>query len=303
MWWRWTRRILVGFVVLLVALAGTGFGYQQIAERRDLANNPPPGRLVDVGGHRLHMVCTGSGSPTVVFDAGLGGTSFGWGTVPSEVAKFTSACAYDRAGQGYSDSGPFPRTSEQVAAELSTLIDKATLGPVIAVGASLGGFNTRLLATKHQEQVAGLVLLDASHEDQGLTMPPFATFVPLAGRLGVMRLFEIHIGSDYPATEFRTERFSALYAELTGILASAAQVRASRRELQIPVVVISAGRGTNEQWRTFQRDQLTLSRQSCQIVAERSGHVIQLRRPDAAVRGIRAAWEAARSGTAPNCVD
>jgi len=300
---RWVRAVLVGLLVLVAALAATGFGYQQISDRRDRARTPAPGALVDVGGYRLHMTCAGSGSPAVIIDAGLGGSSFEWQGIAVSVARFTRVCAYDRAGQGFSDPGPSPRTSAQIATEVRPLLRATRTAPAIAVGASVGGWHMRVLASRHPEEVAGLVLVDASHEDQPLTAPRFARLVPIAGRLGVMRLLGIETGRDYPATAFRAHRFAALYQELKAMPESVAQVKASRRELQIPVVVISAGRGTDSEWRALQRDQTTLSRRSCQIVAENSGHVIQQNQPDAVVRGIRSAWDAARSGGIPNCVD
>jgi pimeloyl-ACP methyl ester carboxylesterase len=300
---RWVRRILVGLLVLVGALAAVGFTYQHISERRDRARATPPGALVDVGGYRLHMLCAGSGSPAVILDAGLGGSSFEWQKVVASAATFTRVCAYDRAGQGFSDPGPAPRTSEQISREVSALLRATRTAPAIAVGASVGGWHMRVFASTHPEEVSGLVLVDASHEDQPLTAPPFARLVPIAGRLGVMRLLGIEIGRDYPATAFRAHRFAALYDELTAMPESVAQVKASRRELQIPVVVITAGQGTDPEWRAFQRDQKTLSRRSCQIVAGNSDHAIVLSEPGAVVRGIRSAWEAARSGGTPNCGD
>jgi len=224
-----------------------------------------------------------------------------WQSVAASVASFTRVCAYDRAGLGFSDPGPSPRSSEQISRELSALLRASGTAPAIAVGASVGGWHVRVLASMHPEDVAGLVLVDASHEDQPLTAPTFAGLVPIAGRLGVMRLLGVEIGRDYPATAFRAHRFAALYEELRSMPESVAQVKASRRELQIPIVVISAGRGTDPEWREFQRDQTTLSRRSCQIVAENSGHVIAQSAPDVVVRGIRSAWDASRFHNRPNC--
>lgn len=298
---RWMRWTFAGLLALLAALGTAGFVYQHIADRRDGARASLPGALVDVGGYRLHITCAGTGSPAVILDAGLGATSFAWRELTPAVARFTRVCAYDRAGQGYSDPGPSPRTSRQIAKEVSSLLRATGTSPAIAVGVSVGGLHMRVLASTHREQVAGLVLVDAAHEDQPLTTPPFGRLVPIAGRLGVMRLFGIGIGRDYPATAFRAHRFSALYEELAGIPESNAQAKALRRELQIPVVVITAGLGTDNAWGAFQRDQTTLSRRSCQIIAEHSGHVITLSQPEAVVRGIRVAWDAARSDRAPNC--
>src|SRR5215467_15191730 len=120
--WRWTKRILAGIVVLLL-VATSGVTYQWLATRRDLTATPAPGRLVDVGGYRLHIWCMGSGQPAVVLDSGLGGGAFAWSRVQPEVSMFTQVCSYDRAGLGYSYVSPAPRTSEQIAQELAKLID------------------------------------------------------------------------------------------------------------------------------------------------------------------------------------
>jgi hypothetical protein len=108
---RWTKRIFVGLGAFPVIAILSGATYQWLATRKDLAATPLPGQLVDVGGYRLHLWCTGDGSPAVILDAGLGGTSAGWGFVQPDVARFTRVCSYDRAGMGYSDSGPSPRTA------------------------------------------------------------------------------------------------------------------------------------------------------------------------------------------------
>jgi pimeloyl-ACP methyl ester carboxylesterase len=129
--WRWTTRVLVGLCSLIVVTALTGALYQTIATRKDLAVAPPPGQLVDIGGFRLHLWCTGNGAPAVILDTGLGGSSAGWGFVQPDVARFTRVCSYDRAGMGYSDPGPSPRTARRIANELA----KLTIPLVVVTGA------------------------------------------------------------------------------------------------------------------------------------------------------------------------
>jgi pimeloyl-ACP methyl ester carboxylesterase len=127
---------------------------------------PPPGQLVDVGGHRLHLHATGAGTPTVVFDAALGASSLSWTYVAREVATFTRACAYDRAGFGWSDPGPLPRTAERIVEELRTLLHRADVPPpFVLVGHSFGGLVARLFAARHAGEVGGLVLLDPAHPE------------------------------------------------------------------------------------------------------------------------------------------
>ena len=163
---RWTIRVVVGLCSLIVALALAGTTYQWLATRRDLAATPPPGHLVDIGGYRLHLWCSGDGSPAVILDTGLGGSSAGWGHVQPDVARFTRVCSYDRAGMGYSDPGPSPRTARRIATELAELLARGGIsGPVVLVGASIAGFDARVFASDYPERAAGLVLVDASHED------------------------------------------------------------------------------------------------------------------------------------------
>src|SRR5687768_3655967 len=159
--WRWTKRVLIVLAGLLIACAFAGATYEWVATRRDLAATPPPGRLVDVGGHRLHIWCTGAGTPEVILETGLGGSSVDWGFVQPQVARFTRVCSYDRAGLGYSDPGPSPRTARRIARELHALLDRSGITePLVLAGASSGGLSMRVFATEHPERARGLVLID-----------------------------------------------------------------------------------------------------------------------------------------------
>ena len=183
---RWTLRILVGLCSLIVVAAITGATYQWLATREELAATPPPGQLVDIGGHRLHLWCTGDGAPAVILDTGLGGSTPGWGFVQPEVARFTRVCSYDRAGMGYSDPGPSPRTARRIASELAELLARSGIGgPVVLVGASIAGFNARVFVSDYPERAAGLVLVDASHEDDAHDVPWMARFLPLLSTIGL----------------------------------------------------------------------------------------------------------------------
>jgi pimeloyl-ACP methyl ester carboxylesterase len=137
---------------------------------------PAPGKLVDLGGHRLHVNCTGNGAFTVVIEDGLGDFSFDWILVQTSVEKFTRICTYDRAGYAWSDPGPKPRTHAQLNLELHDALDK--LGehhPLILVGHSFGGSVIRSYAATYPGQVAGMVLVDTVHEDQRILMGPKKT--------------------------------------------------------------------------------------------------------------------------------
>ena len=129
----------------------------------------PPGRLVNIGTHALHITCRGTGSPAVIFDAALGASSVSWILVQPEVARITRACAYDRAGFGWSEAGPLPRTAGRVATELRELLQRAGIPPpYLLVGHSFGGLVMRAFAARYRSETAGLVLLDPAHPEEWL---------------------------------------------------------------------------------------------------------------------------------------
>jgi len=152
--------------------------------------------MVDVGGYRLHLNCSGSGSPTVVIDTGWGDSSAGWGWVQPEVAKTTRICTYDRAGMGWSEASPQPRTAREFAKELHTLLANANEpGLFVLVGHSLAGYTMRVYAHDYPEEVAGLVLIDPQNlSTSGVATPqpapkPGKTSLPaLIARAGLVRL-------------------------------------------------------------------------------------------------------------------
>ena len=310
---RWTIRILVGLCGLIVVPALTGATYQWLATRKDLAATPPPGRLVDIGGYRLHLWCTGDGAPAVILDTGLGGTSADWGFVQPDVARFTRVCSYDRAGMGYSDPGPSPRTARRIASELATLLVHGGIaGPVVLVGASIAGFEVRVFASDHPERAAGLVLVDASHEDQAHEVPAMARYVPLLSTFGVLRLFGVSFGQRVEslapsvrqfarATSFRSAGYQAAADEIIHIRESASEVRSSRRKLTIPVLVVTGARGADENWRQLQRDQASLSERGCLMIAHESGHVVAVDQPEVVVDAIRTVVESVRGHDVPPC--
>jgi len=148
--WRWLKRAVLMLIALALLLGLAGITYQAACTARDARRFPPPGRLVNVDGHRLHAYCTGEGSPTVILEAGWSDCWLNWHLVQPEVAKFTRVCSYDRAGMGWSDAGPYPRTSGQIVREMHALLSNAGIpGPYVLVGHSFGGFNVRLFAQEH----------------------------------------------------------------------------------------------------------------------------------------------------------
>jgi pimeloyl-ACP methyl ester carboxylesterase len=154
---------LIGSAVLVLLMAG--IFYQLIGLARSARRFPPPGRLVDVGGYRLHAVCLGEGAPTVVLESAIAASSLSWARVQPEVARFTGVCAYDRAGLGWSDAAPAPRTMTSTVDELHALLTRtACAAPYVMVGHSFGVFVCLTYAARHRNQVAGLVLVDPPSE-------------------------------------------------------------------------------------------------------------------------------------------
>lgn len=320
---RWAKRMFGGFVILILITLSAGASYQWLSSRREIAKNPAPGKLVDIGGYKLHIWCEGSGNPTVILDAGLGGSAFDWGVVQPKVAEFTRVCSYDRAGMGYSDAGPTPRTSRQIAGELRRLTEKSGItGPLLLVGASLGGLNMRAFAYEYGESVSGIILVDATHEDQGERLkavnapeevPWLMTLAPYAASVGVLRLLGTAPGPNADslaprvrsfagATRFRTSAYRAAVDELMHVEDSAAEIRALRHELSMPVIVLSAGLIEEPQrvaqvWGDLQRSQVKLSSRGCQIIATKSHHVIAAEQPEVVVGAVRAMVDEARTGT------
>jgi pimeloyl-ACP methyl ester carboxylesterase len=154
--------LVIGVVVAVLAL---GVLYQRLGSWRDRRRFPPPGVLIDGGGHRLHAVCRGGGSPAVLFESGIAASSVSWAVVQPAVATFTRACAYDRAGFGWSERASSARTADRVLGELSAVVTGLDLQPpFVLVGHSFGSLVVRAYAARHPGDVAGLVLIDPPTE-------------------------------------------------------------------------------------------------------------------------------------------
>jgi pimeloyl-ACP methyl ester carboxylesterase len=321
---RWLKRGALGLLLLAVI----GAIYQAVSTARDMRRFPPPGKLVDVGGYRLHLYCTGAGSPTVVLDTGFDDTSLVWWAVQPEIAKATRVCSYDRAGTGWSEAGPTPTYSQLIAGELHTLLRNAEIAaPYVLVGASFGGLNARVFASQHPEETAGMVLIDAMHEDQfarlpGPKGPPPAWAKMLArsagwlgGTTGLWRMLGVtsttlavppEVAPMARAVSLRTEAYVA--GEKIEGFRSLEQARATRRSDgqpplgDKPLAVLTHGKkgeaGATDNaeavWLELQTDLARLSSNGQHIVAEKSGHRIMLEQPEVVIAAVRNVVEAAR---------
>jgi pimeloyl-ACP methyl ester carboxylesterase len=196
MFWIW-------LVVALTILALSGIIYQAIASAKDNRNYQPPGQMVDVGGRRLHLVVMGEdkGQPTVILEQGMGSFSSNWYWVQTELATDTRVVAYDRAGLGWSDPAPRPHDAYESAADLhQALVETKIGGPYVVAGHSYGGLVVRAFTDLYPDEVAGMVLVDASHPDQWAHIPASRNGRTLAmtnritgwlAFLGIARLFDL----------------------------------------------------------------------------------------------------------------
>jgi pimeloyl-ACP methyl ester carboxylesterase len=163
-------------VVASIAISSVGAIYETAVRAHDDHAYTAPGTLYDVGGHRLHIDCSGSGSPTVVLENGLGSTSVNWARVAAAVGRTTRVCAYDRAGQGWSDDVDTPQDGLAIAADLHNLLSRAgEPGPFVLVGHSAGGTYAMTYAAHYPHEVAGMVLLDSMSPYEFTDLPGFAT--------------------------------------------------------------------------------------------------------------------------------
>jgi len=191
--------LLLALAVVLATLVAAGVVYQAIGSARDRRRFPPPGRLVDVGGHRLHVRITGQGSPTVVLESGIAASSINWSRIQPRIARFTRVLSYDRAGYAWSDPGPGPRTAAQSARELHALLEAAAVAPpYMLVGHSFGGLIVRAFFREWPDEVTGLVFVDTTFPEIWLDMPAarrrlvaggvlFSRIGRLLARIGVVR--------------------------------------------------------------------------------------------------------------------
>lgn len=316
---RWLRYFIFGLATVFILLAGAGASYEQIGRFHD-RRVMMPGALFDVGGYRMHIVCEGQGSPAVILDAGLGDDWLSWSEVQPEVARLTRVCAYDRAGMGFSDPSPHPRTSKVIAEELHTLLDRAGIAPpYILVGHSWGGLNVRMYASLYRNDVAGMLLVDSSHPDQMHRLPRqvieaqnredvLLKLVPYLLPLGIMR-YSGACGDDEMAraAECTARRFREVQADMTSFEQSGSQVDAAGSLGDLPLIVLShdpklatpgipasVAAQTNRIWSELQEELRQLSSRGTRQVVTGATHYIQRDRPEVVIDSIRRLWEGAR---------
>ncbi|MGD9600615.1 MAG: alpha/beta fold hydrolase [Gammaproteobacteria bacterium] len=289
-----------GTVFLLGILAGFT-GVAAALDERDLQ---PPGDFASVDTHRLYYRCIGHGAPTVVFDAGIGGAAVEWTRIQDALAGDTRVCTYDRAGYGWSDPGPAPRSTAQAVAELRRLLRAIDARPPhVLVGHSFGGFNARYFAAQHPDEVAALVLLDSSHP--GMRMPRGGTGGAAGNPLVALPDEPAGPAPEVAIAQYLNSRRKAVFTqmhEMHEFDRSAEQVERAGPLPQVPLFVVArdATRGHHERrhearWQQLQRDLATLAPSGVLRVARGSGHEIHRDRPDLVIEVVREAVSRARA--------
>ncbi len=317
----------IGIICIIILF---GSAYQFISVKIDNARYPPLGKLVDIGGYKLHIYETGHGSgPTIVLDMGMGGTLLYWSLVQKEISKFARVISYDRAGLGWSDPSPKERTSENIAEELHTLLHNTTVpGPYILVGHSFAGINARIFANKHPDEVAGVILVDSSHEDQLEKLPEQKDLLSImlrykAGHLALVGLTNTGFSRIYNhityehilpdnirdmllATNSTTQFIHSCIDEWSMFSYNLDYVKKTGQDLgDKPLIVITAGMKPHDKacasrgldsiscddayiaWQSLQKDLLTKSTRSKQIIATHSGHNIPVDEPNVIVEAVK----------------
>jgi pimeloyl-ACP methyl ester carboxylesterase len=334
------RRILkaAGLLLTIAAalLVGVGAIWEQVERQRAIRDFPVAGRLVDIGGRRIQIDCRGTGSPTVVFESGLGILgSLSWTKVQGEVAEFTRACAYSRAGIVWSGDKDGPHDGVGVARDLhATLAAANESGPFVLVGHSLGGPYITVYTKLYGDEVAGLVYVDASHPDQqkrveaALGRRPESSAMMAVTRValrlqwtGIVRLGAGLLGGppNVPnetvktSTAFAPKSAAAAIAEMNSTSSTLAEAGTFRSLGARPVAVLThnesltdaalkrqgmsklEGEKPNSIFLDLQNDIASWSSRSTHRILDNTGHYIQFDRPDAVVTAIREVVDGVRS--------
>ena len=272
-------------VFALLALASLGGGYETAREAADAKAYPMPGQLIDVGGHRLHLNCTGSGSPTVVLEPGGGEMSSNLGWIAPAVARDTRVCVYDRAGRGWSEPADTPQDGTQIATDLHTLLQRGHVpGPYVLAGHSFGGLYVLTFAARYPDEVAGMVLVDSTapasaakpgaaspgHGGSNDAMSRVSALVSTAARLGLARLYAQFAWGSLPrrsreevrASDATASMLRSTIDEYVQAAASTEQAAALRDFADKPLIVLTAGSGHDAAWSAAQNRMATLSTNS-----------------------------------------
>jgi pimeloyl-ACP methyl ester carboxylesterase len=310
--WRWTKRLVLASVALFTVLIISGAIYQFAATRMDEGKYPPPGKMVDVGGFKLHINCIGEGSPTILFENGSGNASTIWNKVVPELSKTTRTCTYDRAGIGWSETSPHARDFDQVNKELADLLTNAGEGgPFVLAGHSLGGIYVQNFANRYPDKVAGVVLIDSTHPEQfirgidGGMLVWILRVVKVASPVGIIRIVTNLSSESTPeslqssAVQNSTKHHFAMANELLNSEVSFRKLSQNPMKLaDKPLLVLSRSPNSpmpgaanpeevQQTWTGLQNELAALAPNSKHITATTAGHMIQSEEPELVIDAIK----------------
>ena len=284
------RWLLYPVVAVLAAASITG-GYETI-RAATATQYSMPGDLVQVSGHRLHISCTGSGSPTVILEPGAGGMSSDMGWIAPAVGTQTRVCVYDRAGRGWSDPADTPQDATQIAADLHTLLDRANVpGPYVLAGHSFGGLYVLTFAAHYPGEVAGMVLIDSTAPASSATsrtasageshegLRRISAMLASTARFGVVRLYAGLASGSLPPRADDESRAAASAASLQSTIEEYGRGSASANEAaeftdfgDKPLFVLTAGEGSAPDWMADQDKLAALSTNSVHRTVAGAAH-------------------------------
>ncbi|MFN0283946.1 MAG: alpha/beta fold hydrolase [Kineosporiaceae bacterium] len=315
-----SARVLLYPVLAILAVASVGGGAETVLEAYDASHYPMPGQLIDVDGHRMHLRCTGTGSPTVVLEPGGGDMASTMAWIAPAVARDTRVCVYDRPGRGWSDPVDVPQDGTRVADDLHTLLHNAHVpGPYVLAGHSFGGLYVLAYAAHYPADVAGMVLIDSTAPTSPAprTDPPAgrndvlvraAALVSIASRIGLGRLYALTSYGELPSPAREEVRASiSTPATLRSTIDEYVQGSTSMQEAaelrslgDIPLFVLTAGSGSAETWFANQDKLARLSTNSAHRVVDGATHEMLVADQTAAastVTAIRDVVSSVRTGT------
>jgi pimeloyl-ACP methyl ester carboxylesterase len=306
-------------VLAFLALASIGGAYATVGAAADARAYPMSGQLIDVGGHRLHLYCTGSGSPTVVLEPGGGASSSDLAWISPAVARDTTVCVYDRPGRGWSDAADNSQDGDQIAADLHTLLERAHIpGPYVLAGHSFGGLYVLRFAAMFPDQVAGMVLLDTTAPKSGpaptnnesdTVLSRGSVPVSLLAHFGVGHLIaQSSYGSLPPRSQGEARANASTARHLASFLQEFLQANTAMQQASTltnlngkPLIVLTADEGNNDdQWQAKQDHLATLSTNSLHRHADATHESLIDDQADsaAASHAIRDVVAAVRTGKA-----
>jgi pimeloyl-ACP methyl ester carboxylesterase len=312
-WRRIGEMIVLPIVILIAATVGTAVAFNAVATQYFFAHHPVPGTFYDVDGYKMHLYCTGEGSPTVVLDAGLSNDSLIWANVQPELTKITRVCSYDRAGFGWSEPRPDPRDADRIVQELHGLLGEGGItGPIVLMGHSISGLYIRAYASHYPQNVSGLVFVDGSTPLQEDRFPTEVHEAEKKAQFEFLKLKWLYIlgiprmmGGCAPEEGF-SETAAKMIAEdqcRPSVFAAVAQEDRSFKQSgnetihtgpfgDLPILIFSqdpehpppsdippqAAKSVSRIWNEMQEELKNLSTCSRRIIARNSGHYVQIDR-------------------------